>query len=506
MADCRGDWLTERSAGVLLHPTSLHGNEGVGVLGPEACDFVDFLSLGALSCWQILPVGPTGFGNSPYQTFSCFATSPYLICLSEMVEHGLLSDGDLEPLRALPESRVDFGQLYRTKWPVLRHAHRRFRDQKRAYIPNFPIYEEFCETHGEWLLPYARFMALKDRFGGRSWLEWPEEFRSMKGPQRAADDRDLRDSVDFHCFTQYLALGQWQRLSQYARRRGVELIGDMPIFVALDSADIWANRDQFELNRDGLPTVVAGVPPDYFSQSGQLWGNPLYRWKDMAVDGYRWWMSRFAHQFELFDIVRIDHFRGFQAYWEVPADAETAKSGRWRAGPGAALFKKVFAAHPEARIIAEDLGDIDDAVRHLRTDLGLPGMLVLQFAFDGDNRNLYLPHNHLPNAVLYTGTHDNNTTVGWYESSAPELQDQVRRYLRVSGADIAWDFIRAAYRSTAGLCILPMQDLLSLDGESRMNLPGSAEDNWEWRMTRPQFEQQVGSCSYLAELAWLYGR
>jgi len=502
----RSHWLNERGAGVLLHPTSLPSEEGIGVLGPHLEGFIEFLANASIAYWQILPLGPTGYGNSPYQSFSAFAGNPYLIYLGELLELGLLSREDLEPLRSLPQQRVDFGQIYRIKWPILRHAFRRFTESRRAYLPNYPIYEDFKEQHLHWLLPYARFMALKDRFGGKQWTLWPEPFNNYNLSAKQWKAADIDEAVEFHMFTQYLFAGQWMRVRQLARRRGVEIIGDVPIFVAMDSADVWSNRELFELEADGSPKVVAGVPPDYFAEDGQFWGNPLYRWEPMADDNYAWWISRFEHNFALSDIVRIDHFRGFEAYWEIPATATSAKAGRWRDAPGAALFKSLFDAHPEARIIAEDLGDIDDAVRQLRKDFGFPGMAVLQFAFDGDNKNLYLPHNLEADSILYTGTHDNDTTLGWYEQTSSDFQDQVRRYLRVSGEDVSWDFIRAAYRSTSKICIFPIQDVFALDSRARMNLPGSQSGNWEWRMTREQLQQQRESATYLAELAWLYGR
>lgn len=502
----RGHWLNERGAGVLLHPTSLPSEEGIGVLGPQLEGFIEFLADASIAYWQILPLGPTGYGNSPYQSFSAFAGNPYLIHLGELLELGLLSREDLEPLRSLPRQRVDFGQIYRIKWPILRHAFRRFKDSRRAYLPNYPIYEDFKAQHLSWLLPYARFMALKDRFGGKQWTLWPEPYNRYNLSAKQWIDADIEDAVEFHMFTQYLFTGQWMRVRQLARRRGVEIIGDVPIFVAMDSADVWSNRELFELEADGSPKVVAGVPPDYFAEDGQLWGNPLYRWDHMAKDNFSWWVSRLEHNFALSDIVRIDHFRGFAAYWEIPATANSAKGGRWRDAPGAELFQALFDAHPEARIIAEDLGDIDDTVRQLRKDLGFPGMAVLQFAFDGDNKNLYLPHNLEPDSILYTGTHDNDTTLGWYEQTSPEFRDQVRRYLRVSGEDISWDFIRAAYRSSSKICVFPLQDVFSMDTSARMNLPGSPSGNWEWRMTGEQFKQQRESAAYLAELAWLYGR
>jgi len=454
----------------------------------------------------VLPLGPTGFGDSPYASFSAFAGNPYLIDFEPFLTHGLLRPEDLKSLDSLPGNRVDYGALYVRKWPLLRHLWRNFQQSGRAYLGNYGLFEDFKQREAEWLDPFATFMAAKERFGGRFWGEWPEAWRTRPSAMKQPGWEEVEEEAEAHRFFQYLFYGQWEEVRRYAREAGVQIIGDIPIFVALDSADVWAHPELFKLGPDKLPAEVAGVPPDYFSADGQLWGNPLYDWKCLKADGYRWWIRRFEQNFRLFDVARLDHFRGFVDYWSVPAGAETAKAGNWQKGPRSDLFKAVFEALPEVRIIAEDLGLIGDDVRRFRDRLGLPGMAILQFAFDLGSDNLYLPHNLTPNSVVYPGTHDNNTTRGWYEEAPAEIQDQVRRYLRISGQDISWDIIRAAYRSVSRLAIIPMQDLLALDAEARMNRPGSEQGNWQWRMTDSQFAWQRGSAAYLRELAWLYGR
>ncbi len=499
-------WLEDRSSGVLLHPTSLPGNQGIGVLGDEARAFVDFLKASSVRYWQVLPLGLTGYGDSPYQSFSAFAGNPYLVDLQPLLEHGILSPSDMEILHRLPRDRVDFASLYRIKWPLLRLIHKNFRAQKRAYLPNYGRYSDFLENHSHWLEPFCAYMALKERFNGAFWGEWPESCRDYGNARDSAYWSETAQARDAHAFFQYLFFGQWNLLKRYANEAGVEIIGDAPIFVALDSADVWASPEWFKMSVRGKPDTVAGVPPDYFSPDGQLWGNPLYDWKALEDDGYTWWIDRLKANFTTFDVVRLDHFRGFYNYWEIPSGAENARSGKWVDGPREAFFKAVAEALPEARIIAEDLGDIDHHVREFRDRLGLPGMAILQFAFGGDANNLYLPHNLKEDLVLYPGTHDNNTSRGWYEAASAKERDHVRRYLRVSGEDIAWDLIRAAFSSVCRLTIVPMQDLLSLDGSCRMNAPGTEQGNWQWRMLSDQFTGHPSIAAYLTELANLYGR
>jgi 4-alpha-glucanotransferase len=500
------DWLSSRSAGVLLHPTSLPGDQGIGTLDAAALLFLDFLKASGMSWWQVCPLGPTGYGDSPYQCFSAFAGNPYLVDLRDLVSRRLLEPGELAPLAALGAGPVDFGALYRLKWPLLRRA---FDRHRRAGCPDLGPQglDAFKAAEAAWLEPYAWFRALKDHFGGRAWWEWPAGARSPRALKEALRAQ-LRDDAEAHQFYQYAFFSQWRRVREEAARRGVSVIGDLPIFVAADSADAWSRPELFELGADGRPVAVAGVPPDYFSEDGQLWGNPLYRWEAHAADGFGWWKERLRSAFAMVDVVRIDHFRGFDAYWRIPLPASSAKSGEWRRGPGLELFRSIRGAFPQARIIAEDLGVLTPSVEDLLRQTGLPGMSVLQFAFGGDASNSYLPHNLGPNNVIYPGTHDNDTTLGWYASAGEAARDHVRRYLRVGGAEVGWDFIRAAYGAVSRVAVVPMQDLLSLGSEARLNTPGKPEGNWRWRLSPGDLERLTkgGAAAYLSGLASLYGR
>jgi 4-alpha-glucanotransferase len=491
---------------VLLHPTSLAGDQGIGTLDGEDIRLLDFLKASGMSWWQVCPLGPTGYGDSPYQCFSAFAGNPYLIDLRDLAARGLLETAEISPLAALGAGAVDFGALYRLKWPLLRRAYDRHR---LAGSPSLGPegFAEFKAAQTPWLEPYAWFRALKDHFGGRAWWEWPAGARSLKGLKQALQTQ-LRDEADAHQFYQYAFFSQWRRIREEAARRGIAVIGDIPIFVAADSADAWAHPELFELGKDGRPIAVAGVPPDYFSEDGQLWGNPLYRWEVHAADGYAWWKDRLRASFAMYDAVRIDHFRGFDAYWRIPLPAVNARTGEWRPGPGLGFFRAVRESFPESRIIAEDLGLMTPTVEDLLRDTGLPGMAVLQFAFGGKAQNPYLPHNLRPNRVVYPGTHDNDTTLGWYAAAGEEVRDHVRRYLRVSGTEAGWDFIRAAYASPAGIAVVPMQDLLSLGSEARLNSPGKPQGNWQWRLAAGDLERLAsgGAAAYLSQLADLYGR
>ena len=503
----RFDWLKTRSSGVLLHPTCFPGDQGVGVLDSQVDAFLDFLADAGISHWQVCPLGPTGYGDSPYQCFSSFAGNPYLIDLHALVENGLLSDADLAELRRLPADRVDYGWLYVTKRPALFRAHAAARARQFAGLP-YGDFAAFRAAQADWLEGYALFLALKDHHDGLPWWLWPEEHRFLSRIQASTLPASLLLRAEAHAFAQYLFFGQWARVRAAAASRGILLIGDAPIFVARDSADVWSRPDLFQIDPvTGLPLAVAGVPPDYFSADGQLWGNPLYAWETHAAEGYAWWLRRLRANFALCDIVRIDHFRAFDTYWSVPADATTAKSGGWKQGPGLAFFRAVHAALPDARLIAEDLGDLFESVRTLRDACGLPGMTILQFAFGGDAANLYLPHNLSANSVVYPGTHDNNTSFGWYAAASERERDHVRRYLRIDGREIAWDFVRAAYAAVSRLAILPLQDLLSLDGAARFNTPGVAAGNWQWRYSAAQLENlRRQSAAYLRELGELHGR
>lgn len=501
------DWLHARSAGVLLHPTSLPTDTGIGNLGAAAFRFVDFLHTSGLRVWQMCPLGPTGYGDSPYQCFSAFAANPYFIDPAPLADDGLLEDAELEPLRRLPRDRVDYGGLYETFWPILRQAYARFRDSGADSVADYGTLRAFREAQAHWLEDYARFMALKNHCGGRPWQEWPEQFRDYAKASRQSLPDEVADDIEAQVFFQYVVYAQLVRLRRYATSRNVSLLGDVPIFVALDSADVWANRELFQLDAAGEPTAVAGVPPDYFSDDGQLWGNPLFAWEAHRATDFRWWTERVRANLSFYDIVRLDHFRGFEACWSVPADAKTAKAGKWTESPGRELFRAIRKACPEAKLVAEDLGLITDAVRELRAATGLPGMAVLHFAFGGDAGNAYLPHNHERNMVVYSGTHDNNTTAGWYASLDEGTRDHVRRYLSVSGDSISWDLVRAAIRSTARMAVFPLQDLLGLGGEARLNRPGAPEGNWQWRYTPEQLDGlEHDSAPYLREVLGLFGR
>ena len=504
------NWLDSRAAGVLLHPTSLPGNQGIGVLSDDALDpWFEFLDAASLSHWQICPLGPTGYGDSPYQCFSAFAGNPYLIDLRVLVDGGLLTSGDLVALQSLPADQVDFGWLYATKWPVLFKAAAAFTKSGRDFAP-YGDFDAFRDKHATWLQPFSLFCAIKDHFGGNAWWTWPEQVRFYSRAQESAlaTDAHVLARIEAHQFFQYLFYGQWQRVREKAVAHGISIIGDAPIFVARDSADVWSHPELFLLDQStGEPSVVAGVPPDYFSKDGQFWGNPLYDWPAHRQTGYTWWRQRLRANLDLCDIVRIDHFRGFDTYWSIPADAETAREGQWEQGPGLEFFAAMRDALPDCRLIAEDLGELAPSVVKLREATGLPGMTILQFAFGGDATNLYLPHNLTANSVAYPGTHDNDTSLGWYRTMDEKTRDHVRRYLRVSGESIGWDFIRSAYTGVSNLAVIPLQDMMSLGSIARFNAPGIPEGNWQWRFSSGQLAALKNeSAPYLTELAELTGR
>jgi 4-alpha-glucanotransferase len=494
----------ERASGILLHPTSLPGPGGIGVLGAEARAWVDFLVAAGQRLWQVMPLGPTGYGDSPYQSFSAFAGNPYLIDLTELVSEGWLTEEDLAPFAALPHGRVDFGPLIRLKVEVLTRAAGNAAAAAGRGAKD-PEYDEFVATHGpSWLDDYARFMAIKESVGGGSWSDWPSALRHREPAAMAAALAGQQPAVQRHMVWQYWFFRQWRAVRAYANARGVSIVGDVPIFVSLDSADTWSNPELFYFDEPGRPSVVAGVPPDYFSATGQRWGNPLYRWDVMRETGFAWWIERMRATLALVDIVRVDHFRGFAAYWEIPASEPTAIKGRWVTAPGVELFQALQAAFPHLPVIAEDLGVITPDVEALRDAFGLPGMKVLQFAFGGGADDPYLPHTYDKNCVVYSGTHDNDTTVGWY-ASAPEVErDFARRYLGRGDEAIAWEFVRLALASTANTAIVPLQDVIGLGPEGRMNTPGQPAGNWSWRFTWDMVPYWVAP--QLRELAEVYGR
>ena len=501
------NWLNERTAGALLHISSLPSDTGIGNLGDGAYRYIDFLHASGMSVWQICPLGPTGFGDSPYQCFSAFAGNPYFIDLKPLLSEGLITNEEYARLGTLPRDHVDYGAIYHALWPILRSAYQRFKDSKKKQFLDYGLISSFRKAQSAWLEDFALFLALKEDFGGKCWLDWPTDFRSATQAKSQKISEAVRDTADAHVFYQYLFYAQLAKLRAYAGSQGVEIMGDAPIFVALDSSDVWANPELFQLNKDGKPKAVAGVPPDYFSADGQLWGNPLYDWQVHQQTDFAWWIQRIKSNLEFYDIVRLDHFRGFESYWAVPAGEKTARNGKWTPCPGLQLFAAIRAACPEAKLVAEDLGIITEEVNALRHATGLPGMAVLQFAFGGEADNAYLPHNYDRNCVAYSGTHDNDTTIGWYQSLDEATQDHVRRYLGVSGDEIAWDFIRLAIKSSAHLAVFPLQDLMSLGSEARLNTPGAPVGNWQWRYLPQQLDSlQQNSSSYLSGLIQLYGR
>jgi 4-alpha-glucanotransferase len=501
------NWLDHRASGLLLHPTSMPGAFGIGTFDSAVDDLLHFMQAAGIRYWQTCPLGPTGFGDSPYQCFSSFAGNPYLIDLGPLVSLGLLTEAAVAPLRALSADHVDFGALWEKKLPLLFSAHTAWRRSNGRVLP-YGDFEAFRRHHSSWLESYAYFSALKDHYQGHPWWEWPAETRSVASALESKLRAQLAPKIEAYAFLQYLFFGQWSQVRVRARKLGIEILGDTPIFTALDSADVWASPHLFQLNPQTLrPTAVAGVPPDYFSADGQLWGNPLYDWPAHAAENYAWWLARLRANFAFCDVVRIDHFRGFEAYWAVPAGAPNARNGRWVPGPGLDFFRAVKAALPDARLVAEDLGVLTDATLDLREATGLPGMAVLQFAFGGGADNLYLPHNLRPNCVVYPGTHDNDTTRGWYATTGEPVRDHVRRYFRVSGQEVAWDFVRAAYASVCNLAVIPLQDLLNLGAEGRLNTPGKAQGNWTWRYRAEQLRAlTAASAPYLHELGALYRR
>ena len=472
-----------RAGGILLHPSSLPGPYGVGDLGPPAYRFVDWLVSTGCTLWQVLPLGPTGYGDSPYQCFSAFAGNPYLIGFDALIEDGLLSQTDFEEMPEFNPSRVDYGQLIPWKLDLLQKAFARLSSAPKEFLEEFA---KFREDNAAWLDDYALFMSLKEANGGGAWSGWSKSLRQREPAAMEKARSDLKDDRLRHSFYQFLFFRQWDKLRAYANERNIKIIGDIPIFIAYDSADAWANPDLFFLDENSLPSVVAGVPPDYFSATGQLWGNPLYRWEVHKKTGYAWWLERLRAVLNFVDVVRLDHFRGFAGYYEIPYGQPTAEKGQWMTGPGKDFFTTVSRALGPADngslpIIAEDLGVITPDVVELRDSFHLPGMKILQFGFVSP-ADPFLPHNYVSHCVAYTGTHDNDTALGWL-ASAPESERKFAlRYLNSDGSDFAWDLIRAVWSSVAVYAISPMQDMLSLGTEARMNFPSRLGGNWGWRM------------------------
>jgi 4-alpha-glucanotransferase len=503
-----------RSSGVLLHPTSLPGGSGIGDLGAGAYAFADFLTAARQQLWQVLPLGATGYGDSPYQCFSAFAGNPLLISLEKLVEEEVLSTADLAEGPSFSDSEVDYGLVIRFKLPLLRKAYENFR--KRGRASDWNPFHAFCQQNISWLDDYARFAAFKEAHGEAVWNQWEPGIASRRSEDLVRWAERLAAEIESHKYVQYQFFRQWSALKNYCHQRGIRIFGDVPIFVAHDSADVWAHPELFELEANGQPCFVAGVPPDYFSSTGQLWGNPVYRWEVLAHTGYAWWIDRLRATFAMVDIVRLDHFRGFEGYWEVPAQETTAVNGRWVRGPGTALFQAVQQALGDLPIVAENLGVITPEVERLREQFRFPGMAILQFAFGNDPQGSgFRPHNFSRDLVVYTGTHDNDTTLGWWTSSGTDNSTRSKeeihkerafalKYLGSDGHEINWAFIRCALASVADVAIIPLQDLLGLGSEARMNLPAKSSGNWRWRYKPEMLTAKIGE--RLKELTEIFGR
>ena len=491
----------KRSSGILMPISSLPSPHGIGTLGVEARKFVDFLAAAGQSWWQILPVGPTSYGDSPYQSFSAYAGNPYLIDLDLLCEDGLLTPAEVNAVSwGMDPARVDYSAIYNGRFPLLHLA------MERGWERDADKAKAFSEENDAWLPDYALFMALKRHFGMSAWTEWPDEDIRLRRPEAVARYREeLADDIRLFTYIQYLFFRQWEALRSYAHEKGIGIIGDLPIYVAMDSADVWADPRAFQLDKRNVPAEVAGVPPDYFTADGQLWGNPLYDWDAMKADGYTWWIRRIAGASRLYDILRIDHFRGLESYWAVPYGETTAKVGRWVKGPGMDLMNVLTEKFPNIQFIAEDLGYLTPEVRQLLEDSGLPGMKVLQFAFDSREAANYLPHTYPRHCVCYAGTHDNSTLMGWKDEAAPADIAMAREYLGLHDEEgFNWGVLRGGQSSVADLFIAQMQDYLGLGSEARMNTPGILGGNWQWRMLPGQITDEL--TARIARMTSLYGR
>ncbi len=495
--------ILKRSSGLLLHPTSLPGGFGIGELNSLAYRWVDFLVDAKQSIWQILPLAPTGYGNSPYSTASVFAGNPLLLDLKRIAHEGFIDFSALENAPNFTFDHVDFEAVINWKMPLLLDSYHQFREKATPEAQD--SFRKFCQNHnGIWLNDFATFMAFKNHFDGKAWNEWPTPLRRFNPRAVKNMQAELARQIDAHKYLQYQFFKQWMELKAYTNERGVQIMGDIPIYTNFDCAEVWANQDIFLLDDDGNPTEVAGVPPDYFSPTGQLWGNPIYDWKSLKNSGFRWWIERVRMILETVDIVRIDHFRGFESFWAVPFGAKTAEHGEWRKGPGNAFFDALIKALGKIPIVVEDLGFITEAVGKLRDDYHFPGMKILQFAFGGDPNEPFLPHNYERNCIVYTGSHDNDTTLGWFKNAPEYEQKNCVKYIGGLRDDISWEMIRLASASTAVMAIFPVQDVLSLDESARMNTPGKAAGNWSWRL----LPDQLGNhhAQKLAALSETYGR
>lgn len=491
-----------RASGVLLPISSLPSDYGIGTFSKEAYRFVDQLQQGGQAYWQILPLGPTGYGDSPYQSFSTFAGNPYYIDLEALIEEGLLTKEECDSCDfGDDENYIDYEKIYFARFDILRKAY------ERSNIKENQDFVEFKEKNAFWLNDYALYMAIKDKFEGKAWVEWDVDIRMREPKALKAYREELADEITFYQFQQYKFSKQWQNLKNYANGKGIKIIGDMPIYVAFDGSDTWSNPKLFQFDEECMPIAVAGCPPDAFSATGQLWGNPLYEWEYHKKTGYKWWVQRVAYCFELYDVVRIDHFRGLDEYYSIPYGEETAVNGKWMPGPGYDLFKKLNTKLGDMDIIAEDLGFMTDTVLELLKQTGYPGMKILQFAFDSREESDYLPHNYTPNNVVYTGTHDNDTVQGWYEVLSEEDKELSKRYMNNASTpkeEIHWDLIRLGMASVAETCIIPVQDYLGLGGEARINVPSTLGNNWKWRMDKEGLTDDI--ISRMKDMTQLYGR
>lgn len=489
-----------RAGGILLPVSSIPSAYGIGTFSKEAYQFIDFLEKAGQTYWQILPLGPTGYGDSPYQSFSTFAGNPYYIDLEQLIEEGLLTKEDgVGNSFDSDETYVDYEKIYFSRFKILYKA---FTNSK---IEKDPEFQRFVEDNQAWLKDYALYMAIKDSLSGISWSEWPEEIKTRQSTALEKAGKKLKEQVLFYEFQQFLFKKQWMKLKKYANDKGILIIGDIPIYVAFDSADTWANPELFQLDDHCEPIAVAGCPPDAFSATGQLWGNPLYRWEYHKETGYEWWMQRIAHCYELYDVVRIDHFRGFDEYYAIPYGNLTAEYGQWEKGPGYELFRVMKEKIGNKRVIAEDLGFLTESVRKLVKKTGYPGMKILQFAFDSREESDYLPHNYVQNSVVYTGTHDNDTTLGWLDELKKRDKSFAKRYLGIrSSKNIQWEFIRAALSSVSDTAIIPMQDYLGLGAEARINTPSTLGNNWKWRMTEGALDDELAE--KIRQMTKMYGR
>ena len=496
--------MFERSSGILFHPTSLPGKYGIGTLGKEAYAFIDFLKKSRQKLWQIFPLGPTGYGDSPYQSFSSFAGNPYLIDFDLLIEAHLLSEEDLRDVFfGDNEEYIDYGAIYNQKYPLLRKAYENFKSSDNHEMRQ--NLEHFKRENASWLNDYSLYISLKNHFNGLPWNEWAHDIKNREHGAMEHYKNELADDIEYHNFIQFLFFKQWGDVKRYANENGIKIIGDIPIFVAADSSDAWANPEIFLFDEERKPVKVAGVPPDYFSATGQLWGNPLYNWQKLKETNYSWWVERVRANLSTCDIIRIDHFRGFEAYWAVPYGDDTAINGQWEPGPGIDLFNAIKSQLGELPIIAEDLGLMTQGVIDLREATGFPGMKILGFAFDSGEENDYLPHTYTKNCVVYTGTHDNDTLIGWFQKAKEEDRQFARDYLNSRSDDeIHWDAIRGAWSSVANMAISPVQDFLGLGSEARINTPGVAAGNWQWRLKHGVLTDELAE--RIAKLTKVYSR